>query len=88
MIHFRASRAIRSLALAWFAAFVLVGSLAPLSRAGDFQLVCSSGSGPVLAIPDTPLGKAIELHALDCALGLPLCAPPLAMPELGVTEAS
>ncbi|WP_022980160.1 hypothetical protein [Ideonella sp. B508-1] len=65
--------------LAWYVAFVGVGTLSPLFKTVDLTLVCSAGgSSRWVAIDpsDDPAAAAAHRHAIDCPLCLPMMAPP------------
>jgi hypothetical protein len=66
--------------LAWYVAFVGVGTLSPLFKPVDLMLVCSASGAPGTDAgdPATTPAPAGHRHAIDCPLCLPLMAPPLA----------
>lgn len=66
--------------LAWYVAFVGVGTLSPLFKPVDLMLVCSASGAPrwVTTDPaDDPAAAAAHRHAIDCPLCLPAMAPPV-----------
>ncbi|MCO5979329.1 DUF2946 family protein [Ideonella oryzae] len=74
--------------LAWYVAFVGVGTLSPLFKPVDLMLVCSASGTPRWVSPpsaedpaDDPAGDpaaaAAHRHAIDCPLCLPAMAPPV-----------
>ena len=76
------------LLLAWYVAFVGVGTLSPLFKPVDLMLVCSASGSPrwVAVDPaDEPDAAAVHRHAIDCPLCLPMMAPPV-LAWLGVDE--
>lgn len=76
------------LLLAWYVAFVGVGTLSPLFKPVDLTLVCSASGSPrwVAVDPaDEPDAAAVHRHAIDCPLCLPMMTPPV-LAWLGVDE--
>lgn len=72
------------LLLAWYVAFVGVGTLSPLFKPVDLALVCSASGSPRRVAVD-PAAAAAHRHAIDCPLCLPMMAPPV-LAWLGVDE--
>lgn len=79
MTRLRTSHALARLVLAWFALFVVLGSVAPSMQAHASDTVCSAaGTAGVPAGPDGPLDGQASSHTIECPLCLPLFAPPAA----------
>lgn len=84
MVHRLTLQRFARFLLAWYVAFVGVGTLSPLLKPVDLALVCSaSGSPRWVASPaaddpaDEPTASAVHRHAIDCPLCLPMMAPPV-----------
>lgn len=82
MFSRRLHHLVARLALAWFALALGAAVASPLVHPRSMQLVCSA-SGAVKWLVDDGAGLAEVGHAsLDCALCLPLSAPPAQPPAM------
>jgi hypothetical protein len=79
MTHLRASRLLARLVAAWFALFVILGSVAPWISASAGNAMCSAATKTGnLPTHDAGHGaKRAAWHSIECPLCLlPLLAPP------------
>ncbi|WP_240964736.1 hypothetical protein [Acidovorax sp. SRB_24] len=67
---------LRLWALAWFSLFVVAAAAAPLVQPQRMELVCMAAGGVKLLVHGSDALDAPGMRAMECALCLPVHAPP------------